>query len=238
MENFEKIEAYTAGWLSEASSRDFEAELLRDPVLRQDYEDWLAADQTLRRQLSDPEGVRRLEHLLQPLQQRYYTTVSAKQVQLAPWKKYLAVAIAAAVLVLVWLTVPGGPGSYQLPEMPAALVRGDVNNLSQAAQHFNQGAYRKALPLLKTALTANPGDATSAYFLGLCYFKTEDFEMALPLLQQIAEGKSVYQSDACFFTALAAYKMDLIAKARSFAGRVPESGRYYKNAKKLLQRMR
>ncbi|GAB3006819.1 hypothetical protein GCM10027051_02940 [Niabella terrae] len=237
MENFEKIEAYTAGWLSETARQDFEAELLRDPALRQDYEDWLAADKTLRRQLSDPEGVRRLEQLLRPLQQQYFTA-STKQARLIPWKKYLTIAIAAAVLLLVWLMVPGGPGSYQLPEMPAALVRGNVNTINQAAQYFNQGAYSKALPLLKTALAADPGDATSAYFLGLCYFKTEDFERALPLLEQIATGKSVYQSDACFFTALAAYKMDLVAKARIFAGRVPESGRYYKNAKKLLQSTR
>ena len=67
MNNFEKIEAYLEGWMTQEERAAFEAELQTNEALRKDYEDWLYTERVLQKQLSADEKTQELKNILTPL---------------------------------------------------------------------------------------------------------------------------------------------------------------------------
>ncbi len=237
MSNFEKIEAYTEGWMPEAEKKLFEQQLQADATLRQDYEDWLEANEILQRnsEVSDNKEIR---DILTPLTHRYFGTEEKQPAKLVSFKKYLMAAVAAAAILILYLAVPAGVDSYEVPAMPQAVVRGSEELSNKGALLFNQGKYEEALPLLKEQAAARPNDATVHFFYGLNLVKTEQYSKALPVLEALLTGQSAYKEDAAFFAALAAYKSGKNDLARKYAKLIPESNDYYKNAAQLLKKLK
>ncbi|MCH5716279.1 hypothetical protein [Niabella hibiscisoli] len=174
MSNFEKIEAYTEGWMSEPERTAFEIELQADAQLKQDYADWLQADDILKRQIGNQPDITNLKQILDPLTQQHFKTEGAPKTKVVSIKKYLVAAIAAAAIFILYLSLPGGIENYTVPDMPQAVVRGSEELSNKGAQLFNEGKYEEALLLLREQASSEPGDATANFFYGVTLVKTKN----------------------------------------------------------------
>lgn len=234
MSNFEKIEAYTEGWMTDTEREAFENELHTNAAIRQDYEDWLDAEAILKNNLvaRDNSAIR---EILTPLTQQYFREEKKQPAKVVPFKKYLLAAVAA--VLIIYLAVPAGIDSYDVPEMPQAVVRGAEELSNKGALLFNQGKYQESLPLLKEQAAARPGDATAHFFYAVSLVKTKQYAAALPVLENLAVGQSAYKDDAAFFAALAAYKLDKKDAATKYAQLVPATSAYYKKAQQVLKKV-
>lgn len=237
MSNFEKIEAYIEGWMTEPERAAFESGLQTNAALKQDYEDWLEADVILKKNLL-PADDSAIKEIITPLTQQYFKQEKKRAAKVVSFKKYIISVAAAAAIVIIYLSVPAGIGSYTVPEMPQAVVRGAEEVSNKGALLFNEGKYKEAIPLLKQQATANPGDATAHFFYAVSLVKTKQYETALPLLEKLTTGPSVYKEDAAFFAALSAYKLDKKEEAINYASQVSESGAYHKQAQKIISRLK
>lgn len=238
MSNFEKIEAYTEGWMTVPERAAFESELQTNPVLKQDYNDWLEADKILKLNLSGQEDIEALKQTLQPLTQQYFKQEEKRPAKIIPFKKYMMAAMAAAAMLIIYFSLPSGIDNYDVPDMPQAVVRGSEELSNKGALFFNEGKYEQALPLLKARAAADPDDATTSFFYAVSLVKTKNYSEAFPVLQTLANGSSAYKEEAVFFAALAAYKLDKKEEAVNYAGKVSESGPYYKQAQKIISRLK
>jgi len=147
-------------------------------------------------------------------------------------------AMAAAAILIIYFALPSGIDNYDAPEMPQAVVRGSEELSNKGALLFNEGKYEQALPLLKEQVAAHPDDATTSFFYAVSLVKTKNYREAFPVLQTLANGSSAYKEEAAFFAALAAYKLDKKEDAVNYAGIVSESGAYYKQAQKIISRLK
>lgn len=238
MSNFEKIEAYTEGWMSEPERAAFELELEADAQLKRDYEDWLEADDILKRHIGNESNIAGLKQILDPLTQEHFKAENAPKAKVFSIKKYVMAAIAAAAIFLLYLSLPGGVDNYTVPDMPQAVVRGSEDLSNKGAQLFNEGKYEEALPLLKEQAISAPEDATANFFYAVSLVKTKKYEEALSVLQPLLEGESVYKEDAAFFAALSACKLNRKTDALAFAEKVTERSAYYQPSQKVIKKCR
>lgn len=238
MSNFEKIEAYTEGWMSEPERAAFELELEADAQLKRDYEDWLEADDILKRHIGNESNIAGLQQILDPLTQQHFKTGNAPKAKLVSIKQYVTAAIAAAAIFILYLSLPGGIDNYAVPDMPQAVIRGSEDLSNKGALLFNKGEYEEALPLLKEQALSKPEDATANFFYAVGLVKTKKYEEALKVLNPLAEGESAYKEDAAFFAALSAYKLNQRAEALAFAEKVTESSAYYQPSQKIIKKYR
>ncbi len=238
MSNFEKIEAYTEGWMSEPERAAFELELQADAQLKQDYEDWLHADDILKRHIGSRSNITDLEQILNPLTQQYFKTEHPAKAKVVSIRKYVVSAIAAAAIFIIYLSLPTGIENYNVPNMPQAVVRGSENLSNKGAQLFNEGKYEEALPLLKEQALSKPEDATANFFYAVSLVKTKKYDEALTVLKPLAKGESAYKEDAVFFAALSAYKLNRKPEALGFAEKVSERNAYYQSSQKIIKNCR
>jgi cytochrome c-type biogenesis protein CcmH/NrfG len=238
MSNFEKIEAYTEGRMSEPERAAFELELQADAQLKQDYEDWLEADDILERHIGNQSNIADLKQILNPLTQQHFKIENAPKAKVVSIKKYVIAAIAAAAIFILYLSLPGGIDNYTTPDMPQAVVRGSENLSNKGARLFNEGKYEEALPLLKEQASSEPNDAAANFFYAVSLVKTERYAEALAVLKPLSEGESAYKEDAAFFAALSAYKLNRRAEALAFAEKVAESSAYYQPSQKIIKKCR
>ncbi len=238
MTNFEKIEAYTEGWMPEPERAAFELELQADAQLKQDYEDWLNADDILKRHIGNEPNITGLKQILNPLTKQHFKTEYAPKAKIVSIKKYVIAAVAAAAIFILYLSLPGGIDNYTVPNMPQAVVRGSEDLSNKGAQLFNAGKYEEARPLLKQQALSKPDDATANFFYAVSMVKTKQYEEALKVLSSLSDGESAYKEDAAFFAALSAYKLNRKTDALGFAEKVTESSAYYQPAQKIIKSSR
>jgi tetratricopeptide (TPR) repeat protein len=238
MSNFEKIEAYTEGWMSGPERAAFELELQANNQLKQDYEDWLKADDILKRHIGSSSGITDLKQILAPLTQQHFQKENIQKAKVVSIKKYLVAAIAAAAIFIIYLSLPAGIEHYPIPDMPQAVVRGSEDLSNKGARLFNEGKYKEALPLLKEQALADAEDATAQFFYGVALVKTEKYNDALAVLKPVSEGTSAYKEDAAFFAALSAYKLNRKPEALGFAEKVSEGSAYYQPSQKIIKKCR
>lgn len=236
MTNFEKIEAYLEGWMAAQERAAFEKELETDAALYKDFEDWVAADKILKSNFSKDEGVEKLGQTLKPFTLQYFKAEENKKARVVSIKKYLIAAIAAAAIFIIYLSLPTGIDSYDMPNMPQAVVRGAEELSNKGAQLFNDGKYDMSLPLLKKQALDNPEDATANFFYGVALVKVKDYGAALPVLENLANRSSAYKEEAAFFTALSAYKLDKKQTAIKYAKLVSAQNSYFENAQRVIKK--
>ncbi|WP_114790329.1 tetratricopeptide repeat protein [Niabella yanshanensis] len=238
MTNFEKIEAYTEGWMSEPERAAFELELQTDAQLKRDYDDWLEADDILKRHIGNESNIAGLKQILNPLTQQHFKTGNAPKSKVVSIKKYVMAAIAAAAIFILYLSLPGGLDNYTVPNMPQAVVRGSEELSNKGALLFNEGKYEEALPLLKAQASSDPQDATTHFFYAVSLVKVKKFEDALVVLKPLSKGESAYKEDAAFFAALSAYQLNRKSDALAFAEKVTERSVYYRPSQKIIKKCR
>jgi TolA-binding protein len=122
--------------------------------------------------------------------------------------------------------------------MSGAIVRGNEDEMAKAAQLFNNKKYAEAANAFLQLKAKNPNDATINYHLGISLVKQQRDGEALPLFEELAKGKSVYQDDANFFAALSAYHLQQNDKAKQYAQAVRKESKFYKYARAVLKKIK
>ncbi|MEL6639528.1 MAG: hypothetical protein AAFR05_22470, partial [Bacteroidota bacterium] len=152
MKEFDNIDDYLLGLLSEADERAFLERVAQDQALAQQ----LAQRQKLIRGIQH-KGRRALKAELETFHQQHQPQAAAPR----PRRLLLGLAAAAAaLLLLLWIWQSQSAHSpqrlyaqyYQAYDFPTALRQGDPQLTDRAFQYYEAGQYAEALPLFETAL--------------------------------------------------------------------------------------
>lgn len=233
--DYELIEHYFSGRMTEEELAAFESRRQADPEFREMVATWSDVSNTLRQSLqADPQR----DALVQTLQSnRSAFKESAKVFSI---RKLMAAAASVAVLIaalMYWSPWKKDLYSqYSIEEMISPAERGSVKDslAQQAAEQFNQHHYKAAVVTLDKLLAAQPGDAYARYYRGLSYLEDGQTSKARPDLEVIYNGESVFKYDGAFFIALSYLKDKNTEKCKEWLLKIPESAENYDKAQELL----
>lgn len=236
--NYEEyIADYLNGSLEGEDLEAFERELAQNTELQKLAEAWKSADQIISKHIRAEENLGNLKSTLNHFKTVYFQTEKKKgRVISMRWVSAVA-SVAAVFIIAYFLFLSPNINNFQLPDYPNAVVRGVQNNTKKGAQLFNKKNYKEALLYLKAVYENKPDDATSAYFYALCLMKVEDYDSALPILDAITQGTSVYKDEANFFAAYCAYKTDKKKDVLNYAMKVGKDNPNYASAQKLIKKL-
>ncbi len=249
--HYENIEAYFEGRLDQPSARLFEELLLKDPLLRKEYQLYLQSLKVAE--------IFALAELKTSFHEGNLTESSIRQVNSTPKqdsakrvkvRKFLS--LAASVLVLIISSLSWWANSqysnnqlindfYLEPNF--SIVRGNQiqeQNLQLAKKFYYLGEYNKAQTLLHNELS----DADSLHpdwlFLGHVYLKNNQPKKAVVIFQKICNYKLPQtEANARWHLALAYLQMDEIKLANQVIEKIlsePQNA-YHKNAMELKRKI-
>ncbi|MFB2120425.1 tetratricopeptide repeat protein [Parapedobacter sp. 2B3] len=239
MDNFfESIQDYLDGALSPEEHQRFERELERNEPLLLETDNQRMLREVLGKQVAAAPMIPLLRNTLKEVSDRHFGSVrKKKKITVVRWLAPLA---AAAVILVVVNFMGWFAADYDaLPPMPSSVTRGAVDDsaVSQATEAYNVGDYLQSIGLFRQLMAADPTVARYPYYLGLSYIGNEDYQRAIEQLQAVADGKSVFAEDACYFTAVALWKLGKDKEALVYMRKVTEASEYYRKAEKLRNKL-
>lgn len=231
---FEHIFDYLDGTLPPEEKHLFEAELQVNQDLRKETARQRDLQAILRKQIRAEDKIIPLNSTLTEVGDAYFK--KKDRVRILRW--LLPVTVAACLLVVFrfW----SDPAFEKLPGMPSATQRGDRGDATyeQAVKAYNEGDYPASILHLSALAAAEEPPARYTYYLGLSYLGKKEYAAAARELREVAEGKSVFAPDACYFLGVAFWKTKQNVEAGAYLERVPQSSSYYEKAQKLNKRLR
>lgn len=204
-EQYQQIERYVSGQLSEQEKEALEQQLQNDPELQKALNEHKQAAQAVRAAAFEEQKSR----IRQLDQQRGGQN----------WKRMLQIAAAAAVLLIplsyfLWRS----PATSQLameylePYPDRITVMGSEQSLNEAMQAYNTKDYETALSLLKRIETADRTPLLELY-QAICLLELEKCEPAQELLNPLANSEESVQEAANWYRILALVQCEQEAEA-------------------------
>ena len=235
---FEQIQDYLDGTLAADKQQAFEQRLEEDADLRRETDFQRELREILVKHLAADADIPALKATLAEAGKAY--VVGSR-----PKKKNgiirLLVPVAAAACLLLVCNYLGlfAPRFERLPDMPVSVTRdGDADAIyERAASAFNAGDYDTSTELLDRLIADDSTAARYAFYRGLAHLGQENYQEAVADLKPIADGASVFAEDACYFTAVALWRMDNRNGASAYAARVTPTSAYHKKATQLQRRL-
>lgn len=241
----EEITDFLDGQLSEEESKAFVQEMKKNPALaeavalQQSLNAWLAGAGEANQGQADLEA--------QLLSHRHYFTDEAtiasgstlkmpsKVNRIKLW--LTGVGVAACLFLVLNYTGVFSDHLADLPTLQTEQVRGGDGRQQEdaAISAFNQKEYAKSAQLFEALWEQNKEVKRFQYYLGLSYVGQKKWQEAATLLEQLAQGPSLFKDDAAYFAALAYNYLGEKSKSQNLARQVSESSNYYKKANKLLR---
>ena len=219
-EEFERIEAYLNGSLSEVDLSKFEEQLKNEEGFASKVEDIKTVlmgieTQSLKAQLdSFHEDI---------LQESNLTSDSNSKVRTLNWKP---LAIAAALIIAAgsfwFLKGDSNEGLYVQyfspdPGLPTTMGDNDNYEFYNAMVAYKQGHYDDALKTWKSQLTTKTKNDTLNYFIGSALMASKQESEALPYLLEVSQQKqSTFKSEAFFYLGLSYLKSGDLEKAKQY----------------------
>lgn len=248
----EKIESYLSGDMQETDRAVFEAALAADPEL--------AAELRLYRQIQDELSIQAqqqqqeaaLKQTLAAAEKKYFTSEksTAKVVAMGNKKLWYSLIAAAAAIALFFILRPmfsnAVMSNESLYQQYAQLDPLDIGKrgatedsvLVNMKKLYNNKQYPAALQLADRAIAIAPNDISLKLARAHCYTETGNYNAAIPLLDSIAAGSSVYKYPALFFKALTYLREDKKADCIQVLGSIPPDAEKYKQARELLDKLK
>jgi tetratricopeptide (TPR) repeat protein len=236
--DYNDIELYLNGELNAEDARAFEQQMQADEALQKKVQDYQQLQATIQKYTDAEASLPPLKAILEPLTQQHFAGKHQQAGVFTLKRVSYVLAAAASIALIFFLTLPGiSPDGYRVDDMPGAIVRGNENTRTKAAQLFNAKHYEEAALALQQLKQTLPADAEIDFYLGISFLKTEKYQEALPLFETLISGVSAYKEDAVFFAALSAYHLQQKDKAKQYAEQVKNGSRYDKEAKAILKKM-
>lgn len=235
---FEQIQDYLDRTLTADERLAFERQLETDKALREE----LALQRELRDIITKHQaaeaGVPALEATLRQARTAHEADVPRKKPGVI--RLLLPVVAAAACLLVVFNYLElFAPDFEQLPEMATSVTRdgGADSTYQQAASAFNSGNYQTSITLLDPLITDDTTIVRYRYYRGLSHLGQAQYRQALTDLEPIADGSSVFAGDACYFAAVAWWRLGHHDEALTYVERVAETSDYHKKAERLKKKL-
>lgn len=205
-EQQERFERYLLGELTDEERKTFEREVLKDPELRDQFEEFKALFETI-----EEAGMRaQLDTFHQALEEAK-TPVR----QLEPVGRKFNYRIAASVAILLafgglWFFNRLDPNEqlfreYYSPDPGLPTVMGSNDNYAfyEAMVDYKQGKYDVAISKWEKLLAQKPENDTLNYFLGSAHLANGNTQRSLPYLENVSQNnRSRFYQESLYYLGL------------------------------------
>ncbi|WP_299111551.1 tetratricopeptide repeat protein [uncultured Winogradskyella sp.] len=235
-EEFEMIEAYINGQLSNEDLLAFEGRLKNEKLLALKVENIKTIltgieTQVMKEQLDEFHN--NLSH------HKNETVVHQPKVKILHWKRIAVAAILMMSLGGFWI-FNGNPNErlyakYFTPDpgLPTTMSTSDNYEFYEAMVYYKQGDYKSAISKWETLQIAKPNNDSLNYFIGVAYMASKNETKAIPFLEKSTTNKSfTFLMDAYYYLGLAYLKTDHIELAKKNFNKSAN-----KNSKALLSEL-
>lgn len=241
--NFQNIELYLNNELSPEGREQFEMELEKDDLLKEQLYTYREINDILSRRINASERKELLRARLKQKKSRYFVAedevASVKKTRKVRWL-YTAVAAAAVLIILLWSPWQQNIlSNYGQVKMTNPTVRSNEQDrrMTEAAQLFNNEEYKEAFSLLDSAVHAEPTNAQNLFYRGVTLLHLQKDLEARKDLNVVFEGQSIYKYQAAYFLALSYLQKENIDSCRIWLQKIPEDAAIYPKAQKLLNKV-
>lgn len=236
-ETLQRFESYAFDLMSESEKQAFEADLVSDPGLKAEFEEFLHIVNGIR--AYEREKIRGMmrESKLRSLQ--------------GGWSSLRRVAVAAAIILL--LVIPGYvifrmttvtsrlAKEYYIedPGLPVKMGASTNRLLDEAMIEYKDKQYRDALEKIGILKADSPDNDTLNYYAGICHFELGENEKAVQSFSSIVNQESNYYYQAKYNLGLAFIKLGKTEDAISALREVAEKGQdqLRLNAMEILEKL-
>lgn len=242
--NYERINDYLDGQLSGEDLLAFEKEMQANAELAREVALFKTTGNQLSAQLKNLEEKEELTETLKGLNTTYF---KKPEVVVRSFSRWWYAAGVAAAIILFFIIKPLQHQSLSnealfiaysknVEELPGA-ERGNKDDtmLQRATSVYNKKDYASALPLLQNVLAGKPEEIQLYLAMGICYLQTGKYDSAINVFDTIANGNTVFKTEAIWYKALVFLKQNKLADCRSALQSIPPGGYQFKEAAALLK---
>jgi len=229
------FEAYIDGELNPEERQAFEQQLLVDPSLRKQFEEFAAMRKRYQDSFANEEVNAKLEASLGDLGREFFPSQQTRKTTRRIWLLAPVLAAACALALLLFYRPKDLFRQYYQSPLAAFTEKGSAaaGLYQQAEQAFNAGDFVRAGQYFDTILAENPGDLQASFYRGLCHLETGDPAAARGMLEPLAQGPSAFAEDARWFLALSYLREKDYAACLAELDQIPEGSRWSARAKEL-----
>lgn len=245
--NYDIIEAYVSGELSGQALIDFETQMQGNADLAKEVMLYKTIGKELAEQQSNEKDEKNLRATLNQIGASEILLPQAKVVTMK--KKYWAMGIAAGIALLIvfkpWQTEPLNEAQLfadnfnsSIDSLPTANRSNKIDSTAiLISTLFNNKEYKKALVAINS-IDSSKLDGSMQIAKAVCLMQTEQLDKALPVLQQVAAGQSVFSSKAIWYQSLVYLKQKNKLACVLALQQISNDADDYKKAKALLQKLK
>jgi tetratricopeptide (TPR) repeat protein len=242
--NYEEIEKYLHGGLTEDEQKAFEQALATDPAFAAEVALYQQTEQQLLAKANAAAGEAQLTQQLTALNKEYFGSKDKAPVVVMKKRKrlYYYIGGAAAALLAIFLVQPLLTANKPADELYAENA-GDIYSFGSntrggtgdqdAVSFFAAKKYREALAILEP-ISTNNGDTLLAK--AVCYLETGNSDKALEIYNGLAAVNN-YTNKASLHKALLYLKKGDKAACRKALEQIPKDADQYDTAAKLLKEL-
>jgi hypothetical protein len=246
--NYDIINQYLDGELSGEALLAFEEELKNNAVLAEEVALYKSINEEMRLQAQHGNKEQALRDNLGTLTDQYFKKNTGGKVRSINRWWYAAVATAAAA-ILIFVLWPASQPSFDNEKLYAYYTKetdplpggergnGDDSLLIIAAALYNQKEYVRALPLLRDIVSKKPEDTQLKLALGFSLMKTGQYDSAIIILNQVANGATIFNNEATWLKALTLLKQNKLDECYRLLESLPADAGKYKEAKDLMKKI-
>jgi tetratricopeptide (TPR) repeat protein len=246
--NYEIISQYLDGELTGEALTAFEKQMQEDAELAAEVNIYRTIESDQSFNILNKAEKEKLAASLTGLTKDYFKKNEAKVIGINRWW-YAAAAVAATVVFILILRPFGGETfdneklfayySKNIESLSAGERGADNDTLIlQAINLFNKKDYEQSLPLLKKILTSKPNETDLIIATGICYLQTNHPDSAIKIFDRVANGNTVYKSEAIWYKALALLKENKPEECYKVLESLPADADNIKEAKELMKKIK
>ena len=244
-EDYNLIEQYLDGQLSEEARTVFEARLASE----KDLAEALTLRREMNRHLMRRDRRIELKQTLAELADEHFEEVATShpEAKIVPMRgrRWLAYAASIAILAIIAFSLyyslrPGLYNQYaQHPPLALTQLSSQAETLGpQAEQAFNQKDYEQAFRLLEQYLEAKEQEDPLAHlYLGISALETERYEEAIQTFSILSTQTGQWQDYGQWYLALTYLKMGDKTACRAELSEISEASEWFGKAQELLEKL-
>lgn len=226
---------YVEGDMDDKESLAYETQLAADPELQQYLANYREINLSLAMQFADNTA---LKEVLAPLNGKYF--VARQKVPIWKWLSRVAAVLLFGLLIWAPWRAKNLADKYAINAKMEIVERGNTNEdlETEVANYFNQGNFKKALPLLEKLHKAHPEDAFNTYFYAITLAKTHKTTQAINLFENLFAGNSVYKEDAAYQLAIIYLQQKNNAQAKKWLAKISPENLRYEAAQEIINELK
>jgi tetratricopeptide (TPR) repeat protein len=194
------------------------------------------------------EEVATLKETLAAIHPQYFSQATGekketKVIGMQSWKKWAMSAAAAVIIIVAGYSVFYSGNNlmdtYGHIDTVGLVERGnEANDETRLVKAIQDKEYETALPLAKTLTNQQPDRPLYQFYYGAALLHTKNYPESVNWLQKAVAAKALFSDKAAILLALAYNKLDDKTAAVTVLNTIQSTSDEYKNAQKLLEKIK